>query len=134
MKIIEALSILKNNCAAQLDSIRVETKLTPAEFNGIISIERKQKLTCQDLSTKMGLSASRGSRVINKLISKGYLKEEKHKIDKRCNLISLSPNGIRLKNKIDELLNDCEKKIKSKLTKDELNSVISSLEKLIKVL
>lgn len=134
MKIIEALLILKNNCVSHLDSIRLEIKLSPSEFNCILSIDKNEKLSCQSLSAKMGLSASRGSRVINKLISKGYLKEEKHRKDKRCNLISLTPNGMKVKKKIDELINGCEKRIKSRLLKDEANTIISAFKKLIEVM
>lgn len=134
MKIIEALTILKNHCTSNLETIRLKMKLTPAEFNGIISIDKNEKLTCQDLSNKMGLSPSRGSRVINKLISKGYLKEERNQLDKRCNFISLTENGLKVKKKIDCLFNECEAELESKLTKDELRELMSSLEKLIKIL
>lgn len=134
MKIIQALTILKNNCSAHLDKIRIKMKLSPSEFNGIISIDRNEKLTCQDLSNKMGLSPSRGSRVINKLISKGYLKEERNQLDKRCNFISLTADGLKVKKKIDGLFNECEAELQSKLTKDELKELMSSLKKLIKIL
>lgn len=134
MKIIEALTILKNHCTTNLETIRLKMKLTPAEFNGIISIDKNEKLTCQDLSNKMGLSPSRGSRVINKLISKGYLKEERNQLDKRCNFISLTADGKKVKEKIDGLFKECEAELESKLTKDELKELMSSLEKLIKIL
>ncbi len=134
MKIIEALSILKNNCSTQLDNIRLKIKLSPSEFNALLSIDKNEKLTCQNLSAKMGLSSSRGSRVISKLIHRGYLKEEKHKKDKRCNIISLSSKGLKVKDEIEELLSECEKKIRTKLTNQELQSIKGNLEKLIKIL
>ncbi|MCX7833260.1 MAG: MarR family transcriptional regulator [Ignavibacteria bacterium] len=134
MKIIEALSILKNNCANHLDKIRIRMKLSPAEFNGIISIRTNEKLTCNELSRKMGLSPSRGSRVINKLIQKGYLKEERNVKDKRCNIITLSQKGSNVKKKIEDLINECESEIQSKLSESEIESISISLEKLIKVL
>jgi DNA-binding MarR family transcriptional regulator len=134
MKILEAITLLKNSCILNDERFRDEIKLSPAEFNGIISLEKGEKITCQSLSGKMGLSVSRGSRVINKLLIKGYFKEEKLKNDKRCSIISLTREGIKAKQKIHEIIENCENKITSKLSAREIEETRKCLVRLIKLM
>lgn len=134
MKILEAITLLKNSCILNDDRIRDGIKLSPAEFNGIMSLEKGEKITCQSLSGKMGLSVSRGSRVISKLLSKGYFKDEKLENDKRCSMISLTREGIKAKLKINEIIDSCENKITSKLSPKEIEDTRKCLERLIKLM
>lgn len=131
MKILEAIALLKNSCVLNDERIRDEIKLSPAEFNGIMSLDKGEKITCQALSGKMGLSVSRGSRVINKLLSKGYFRDEQFENDKRCSIISLTPEGVKAKQKINDILESCEMKITSKLTENEIEDMKKCLRKLI---
>lgn len=134
MRILEAITLLKNSCILNDERIRNDIKLSPAEFNGIISLDKGEKVTCQSLSGKMGLSVSRGSRVINKLLTKGYFKEEKLKNDKRCSMISLTREGIKAKQKINEIIESCENKITSKLSTKEIEETRKCLVRLIKLM
>ena len=66
-KIIDLIFELKSGCGEKEDSIRSKLKLSPAEFRGIIALTPKNVISCKVLCSKMGLSASRGSRVVEKL-------------------------------------------------------------------
>jgi DNA-binding MarR family transcriptional regulator len=134
MRILEAITLLKNSCILNDERIRNEIKLSPAEFNGIMSLEKGEKITCQSLSGKMGLSVSRGSRVINKLLAKGYFKDEQLENDKRCSMISLTREGIKAKQKINEIMDSCERKITSKLSDKEIEETRKCLDRLIKIM
>jgi len=134
MKILEAITLLKNSCVLNDERIRNEIKLSPAEFNGIMSLENDEKITCQALSGKMGLSVSRGSRVISKLLEKGYFRDEQLEKDKRCSMISLSKEGVKAKQKINDILESCENKITSKLNEKEIEEMKKCLQKLIELM
>lgn len=134
MRIVEAISVLKNFCINNDEEIRNALNLSPAELHGLIALNEGEEISCQMLSKKMGLSVSRGSRVISKLVKKGYFSESKLERDKRCINIKLSKEGLRVKNKIDNMMDICEKRIMSKLTGDEAEKIISVLEKLIKIM
>ena len=75
VRIIDLVIALKHSCLVKEDSIREEFSLSPAEYRGILSINQGEAVKGIELSEKMGLSVSRGSRVIEKLTKKGYLKE-----------------------------------------------------------
>ena len=129
-RIVDCIINLKNKCASKEEEIRKEYSLSPAEYNGLLSINNNESLKCNQLSKKMDLSVSRGSRVIEKLMKNGYLKQESSKTDRRISIISLTPKGCNAKKKIEKVLNECEAKILKELTKKEVEQTISILNKL----
>jgi DNA-binding MarR family transcriptional regulator len=133
-RIIDLVVELKKNCILKEASIMERFSISPAEYHGIISISRGDKITSGALSAKMGLSVSRGSRVIEKLIRKGYLKQTGAPEDRRCIMITLAAKGLRVKKEIDGMLDNCEKEIKSKIPVNDLNSFMNSLDKLTIIL
>lgn len=132
--VIEIIFALKSKCCSKEDKIREELKLSPAEFNGLLSIEPGVIVPCKVLSQKMGLSVSRGSRVIEKLMKSGYMEEVKTGSDRRVMNITLAKKGINVQRRIMKILQDCEHKILKNFSKPELESLIASLVKVNEVL
>jgi DNA-binding MarR family transcriptional regulator len=132
--VIDVIFALKSKCCSKEDKIREELKLSPAEFKGLLSIEPGVIVSCKVLSQKMGLSVSRGSRVIEKLMKSGYMEEVKTNGDRRVVNITLTKKGINTQKKIMKILQDCEHKILKNFSKPELESLITSLVKVNKVL
>jgi DNA-binding MarR family transcriptional regulator len=134
IRIIDLVIVLKHSCLTKEDSIREEFSLSPAEYRGILSINSGESVKGNELSEKMGLSVSRGSRVIEKLAQKGYLRRTGNSNDRRCVTIELADKGLKVKNKIDRMLDRCEREFKSKIPKSEIKSFINSLDKLTSIL
>ncbi|MCX6163273.1 MAG: hypothetical protein NTU73_00145 [Ignavibacteriae bacterium] len=76
------------------------------------------------------LSVSRSSRVLERRIRNGYFKGKKNKEDKRVLKVTLTEKGIRIRNKINKRLEECEKDIINKLRKSELYLLENTLNKL----
>jgi DNA-binding MarR family transcriptional regulator len=134
VRIIDLVIALKHSCLVKEDSIREEFSLSPAEYRGILSINQGEAVKGIELSEKMGLSVSRGSRVIEKLTKKGYLKRTGNSNDRRCLTIALADKGLKVKNKIDKMLDQCEQEFESRIPKSEIKSFINSLDKLTAIL
>jgi len=132
--VIDIIFALKSNCCSREEKIREELKISPAEFKGLISIEPGVIVPCKVLSRNMGLSVSRGSRVIDKLMKSGFLEEVKTGTDRRVMNVTLSKKGISAHKKINKSLQECEHKILKNLTKPELETLITSLIKVNDVL
>jgi DNA-binding MarR family transcriptional regulator len=132
--VIEVIFALKTKCCSKEEKIREELKISPAEFKGLMSIEPGVIVPCKVLSQKMGLSVSRGSRVIEKLMKSGYMEEVKTSGDRRVMNITLAKKGINLQKKISKNFQECEHKILKNLSKSELEILISSLIKVNEVL
>jgi len=119
---------------AKEEKIIKELGLSPAEYRGILSIVPGSEIPCNILSRKMGLSVSRGSRVIDKLINNGYLKEFRSKSDQRVTNLELTLKGIKTQRKIHNLLEDCEQTILKNMTEHELEAFTASLTKISDIL
>jgi DNA-binding MarR family transcriptional regulator len=132
--VIEVIFALKSKCCVKEERIREELKVSPAEFKGIMSIEPGVIVPCKVLSQRMGLSVSRGSRVIEKLMTSGFMEEVKTSGDRRVMNITLAKKGINTQRKIMKILQECEHKILKSLSKSELESLISSLIKVSEVI
>lgn len=132
--VIDVIFALKTNCCSREEKIREELKISPAEFKGLVSIEPGVIVPCKVLSQRMGLSVSRGSRVIEKLMKNGFMDEAKTGSDRRVMNVTLSKKGITAHKKINKSLQECEHKILKNLSKTELEILISSLIKVNEVL
>ncbi len=74
--------------------------LSEAEYRGLQSIEEDEKITCQEFSKRMGLSVSRGSRVVDRLCGKNFIERIDCQSDRRCKNIWLTDRGVHVRRKI----------------------------------
>ena len=133
-RIIDFIFEMKSGCSEKELNIREKLKLSPAEFRGILVLSPKVIISCKVLAKKMGLSVSRGSRVVEKLMKNGYLKEENNPEDRRVLNVTLAKKGIKTREKISEMLDECENAIYKKMSKSELETLVISLAKINDVL
>jgi len=131
--IIDLIIKLKKFCMEDEEQIRTICKVSLAEYKGIIVINEGERLTCNLLSKKMGLSPSRGSRIIDNLVKKEYLLRMVNPEDRRSFVISLSSRGARLKSQIEQERNSCERRIRNKLSAKEVELIKEGLELINKI-
>lgn len=134
IKVIDLIFSLKSSCLAKEEEIREKLSLSPAEFRGILSVNPLSKVQCNVLCKNMGLSISRGSRVIHKMIKNGYLKDMHNKKDKRIMEVYLTEKGINARKNIQKILDECEKTILKKISEKEMDIFKNSLSKISKIL
>jgi len=132
-KIFDIITNIKNRCLDKEESIRKEFMLSPAEYNALLAAKPLEVYNCNDLSKKMKLSVSRSSRVLYKMMQNGYMKEVKSKDDRRELKVILSDKGVKVRSKIEDKLNECEKDILNNLQKSELYLLENTLNKISSV-
>ena len=81
----------------------------------------------------MGLSISRGSRIIDSLGRKGYLLRMENPEDRRSFVLSLSSKGTEIKKQIEQERNNCEYRIRKNLSIREVKLIKEGLELIAKV-
>jgi DNA-binding MarR family transcriptional regulator len=132
--LFELILSIKRKCQSNEEEIQDELGLSQAEFNGLIVLKPGQKILGFDLADRMGLSPSRGSRVLNKLVNEGYVKTQVKPNDRRTVLIGLTAKGTRKKKRILSRMEACENRIHKKLTKRQVSQTRRALELLEGVL
>ena len=133
-KIFELIMNIRKKCLQTEEKIRSQLNLTPGEFNGLLMIKPGEKVHGLEFSNRMGLSQSRGSRVISRMMGSGFVKLETVQGDRRSAAASLTPSGKMMRRKLIDRLGDCEKQMSSQLNDDTIQEIKNSLEKLISVM
>lgn len=131
--LVDLLIELKKGCLEDEEQIRTLCNVSLAEYKAVIEIDATEKISCNVLSKKMGLSPSRGSRIIDGLVRKKYLTRMTNSEDRRSFVLSLSPKGTKIKEQIQRERNNCEKRMKEKLSTKELDLIEEGLELVIKI-
>lgn len=129
-RIIDLIIGIKGKCLDKEESIRLEYDLSPAEYKGILAMQPGEPCNCNALSKNMGLSVSRGSRVVEKLIQNKYIEQKISNEDRRNVILKLAPKGTRVRKKIEATLNECERTIQKRLTNSEKKDTIKLFQKL----
>ncbi|UCD06027.1 MAG: MarR family transcriptional regulator [candidate division WOR-3 bacterium] len=133
-KLFELIVMLMKKCQLTETRIRNEFGLSVAEYNALLTIGRDEKMLCNAFSEKMGISASRGSRIIDRLTKKGFVKGEAVPDDRRILKISMTDKGIELKGLINKKMEECENNILGKLSKQQREDVRGALEMLSEIM
>lgn len=102
------------------------------ESNLLISLEPGEYFTCNEVAKKMDLSPSRVSRIVDKLIIKGYLDRKTSSSDRRSIVLSLTNSGKKCREQVENGKEQCEKRLRQHLNEKELNAVHGAIEILIK--
>jgi DNA-binding MarR family transcriptional regulator len=131
--IIDLIIELKKGCMKNEEHIRTRCNISFAEYKGIIEIDIEERMTCSALAKKMRLSSSRGSRIIDNLVRKGYLLRIVSPADRRSFVVSLSFKGAKIRKKIMQEKNDCEKRINKSVSEKEMELIKEGLELITKV-
>ena len=113
--IFRLIQQVKKECLKTEKQIMEEFDLSAAEFNGLMTLHPEEHITGHEFSRKMDLSKSRGSRVIAKLQQRGFIKVKTVPENRRRTEIFLTQRGIRLKEKIDFRISQCETEMFSAL-------------------
>lgn len=134
MKLIDVIYSLSDKCSEHREKHFKELNVSKAEFNGLICMEKDQKITCKYFSERMGLSLSRGSRIIDKLYQKDYIFRNDSSLDRRCKMIQLTEKGKKARSRIDNIIEKCEQTLTSGVSNAKLNVLKKDLLDLIKKL
>jgi len=127
-RLFELILAIRYTCQSNEEQIQEELGLSQAEFNGLIVLDEGEEMSGCAFAARMGLSPSRGSRVLNKLVTNGYVKTQASTQDRRAVLVSLTAKGRRTRRRISERMAACEERLHRRLDEKKLRQVTRALE------
>ena len=130
--IVDQIISLKNRC--DLDSlIGRRLRLSPREVSCIYLLDGNP-LNSKALSEMMGVSPSRGSRIIHRLEMKGFVVSRYDSEDRRNQVIELSPKGESCLPELDREKRACEGRFLDSLSADEIEKVRQGIKILLQAM
>lgn len=115
-RFFEIVLMIKRTCVDTEETIRGEFRLTQAELNGLLAVGPEECLSGAEFSLRMGISPSRGSRVLAGMVRKGFLKSAPIPDDRRSVTISLTPKGRKMRADLERRMNACGESLLSPLS------------------
>ncbi|MCR4438043.1 MAG: MarR family transcriptional regulator [bacterium] len=133
-RLFELIMTVSAKCWATEQKIMDQLELSPAEFNGLLIMKEEEALPAFELSAKMGLSPSRGSRVIDRLAKQGYVSVTTAAEDRRRVNVALTSQGKQMQLRIGELMTECEARLLAALPPQAHEKVREALTLLAEVM
>ncbi len=133
-RMMDLISRLKSKCIENETEIMKESNLSKSEFNGIEKLSPGEVISSKHFSKKMVLSPSRASRIVERMVKKGFILRNFDSMDRRKSQIGLSKKGLKTKRQIELMRSSCEKKIQKMFTRREIESFSKSIKKTINIL
>lgn len=133
-RLFPLLEELRKKCQENENRIREEYNMTPAEYRGLLCLQRDRLITCREFSNNMGLSPSRGTRVIDNLLRRELIEREEIEDNRRCKSIALTDKGRRIQAHIQAQVEECERRIASHITESKLRTLKDSIQNLMQVM
>ena len=131
-KLFELIISIRKKCLHTEEKIRSDLGLTPGEFNGFLSMEPGERVPGAAFSERMGLSPSRGSRVFSRMFKNGYIHLETLPGDRRIVEASFTQKGEKMRERVLARLDECEKRILSSLSDQQVHALQEALQFLVK--
>jgi DNA-binding MarR family transcriptional regulator len=132
--LFEVILAVKRKCQCNEEQIREELGLSQAEFHGLLVLASAREMTGCEFARRMGLSPSRASRVVDRLVIGGYVARRSDAEDRRAIQICLTVRGKRMGRRIVGRMEACEDRICGNLDGAEVRHVRRALELLESVL
>ncbi|MBD3415030.1 MAG: MarR family transcriptional regulator [Candidatus Aminicenantes bacterium] len=130
-RLVDIIYSLSDKCFQHRKSHLKQLGLSRAEFKGLVCVDKDNIITCKEFSMRMGLSVSRGSRVIDKLHQKNHILRTSSPSDRRCKMIQLTKKGQKTRARIDKEKDKCEQKLTSEMSGLQINQLKKDLLSLI---
>src|SRR5665647_280223 len=125
---------MKKRCAAIDNKLMEHLNLSQSELLFFSSLDQCTGISSPELAKNMGLSPSRISRVIEKLVVDGYLDRNVDKTDRRAITLCLTDEGKKIRAEIDKHRQECEARILQVLPDSDVEKFREIIGKMIKEL
>lgn len=125
---------MKKKCAHVDQRLMDELNLSQSEYLFFSSLDNCQVINSYELSKSMGLSASRVSRIVDKLVINGFLDRNTDSSDRRAITLCLTLKGKEIKTMIDQERFKCEEQLLQVIPSEEVEKLRQIIGKIINAL
>ena len=134
LSILDLIQGLKKKCTIKDEDFLQKNELSQAEYNMFLCLKNCKHFNSYSVADKMELSLSRVSRIIDKMVSKGYLTRTTNKVDRRAIDIKMTSKGEENMRAIISYREQSNQHLLSHLSPEETQEIKTSLKKLTSIL
>ncbi len=124
----ELISKLFQCCQERMQYQCERFGLPDAEFRCLLLFGQERYLTAKGIAQKMNVAKSRVSKIVDGLIRKKLIQRIKDPEDSRISLLSLSSEGQKKLNEINEFLEELHYQVLSQMAPDQRMAMLTNLD------
>lgn len=109
----------------------ISKKVTRSELIALFMLRQREQSTMSQLASDMGLPLSTVTNIRQRLTRRGLIKHYRDPNDRRVILISLTPEGQLLSNKVLETMNRVIQRIREALSSEEIEQLTRLILKIV---
>ena len=132
--IMQLVQEIKKRCSETDTNIDSLLHISQAEHSFFESSLKLKRLETTAIAQQMGLSPSRFSRVVDKMVQNNYIERVQNPNDRRAIKLSFTPKGRRVRKKLEEYKAKCDCNIEDRLSQEQIESIKRSLGLLLEVM
>jgi len=132
MEILGLVYEMKKKCAVIDSQLMEHLHLSQSELLFFSALNQCTEISSPELAKNMGLSPSRISRVIERLVVDGYLDRNIDKSDRRAITLCLTENGKKIRSEIDKSRQECESRLLNVLPATDIEKFREIIGRMIK--
>ena len=121
-------------CQQKENLVAEQYGLTQAEFRCLKLFDKKEVINNKTIAKRMGLSASRLTRIIDGLVAKGYTEREINPSDRRNMDVNLSKKGSQLVQKLDHAYINVHKELLENIEDTQHKPLIHAMTNLLEAM
>lgn len=129
--ILSMIYEMKKQCAKVDQLLMDDLNISQSELLFFSALDTCKGLSSPELAKNMGLSASRVSRVVDKLVVNGYLDRNTDATDRRAITLCLTSKGKVIRGKIDKVRNECEARLLESIASEEVEQFRGIISKIV---
>lgn len=129
--ILSMIYEMKKQCAKVDQLLMDDLNISQSELLFFSALDTCKGLSSPELAKNMGLSASRVSRVVDKLVVNGYLDRNTDATDRRAITLCLTSKGKIIRGKIDKVRNECEARLLESIASEEVEQFRGIISKIV---
>lgn len=104
--------------------------LTPGQFGVLVLIDRNPEMTQQDLSDGIGVDKSTLVTTLDRLAARGLIRRVRSRVDRRQNVLRLTPKGAATLEAMIAYVADHEQKLTANLSAAQRRTLLELLDKI----
>lgn len=122
---------MKKKCVQVDQRLMDDLNISQSELLFFSALNDCQGISSPELAKNMGLSLSRISRIVDKLVVNGYLDRNTDATDRRAITLCLTDKGKVVRHKIDAVRNECEARLLNTIPPDEIERFRGMISKIV---
>ena len=128
VKFQELIAKLFQCCQERMQYQCERFQLPDAEFRCLALFGQERYLTAKSIAHRMNVVKSRVSKIIDGLIKKKLIQSIKDPEDSRVSLLSLTPQGLKKVNDINDFMEDVHYQVLSQMAPDQRMTMLTNLD------